>query len=89
MRSVKITVSFLKKRTEKAFFSEGDKTMMVVQMPREQKLNVIFVTKSGSKISYPANEMLNSWLEIGEYKYFYVQRPRMGLKCEVELAIRR
>jgi hypothetical protein len=87
MRSFKTRISFLKRRTEKQEFLSADTKIMAVTAPVEARLKAVFIDERGKKITYPINEMINSWLEIEGYKYFYVSRPRRGLACEVEFAI--
>jgi hypothetical protein len=87
MRSIKARISFLKRRTEKEQFLVSDKKIMAITAPAEAKLKAVFIDDRGKKITYPINEMINSWLEIDGYKYFYVSRSRIGLACEIEFAI--
>lgn len=87
MRSLTTRISFLKKRTEKEELLSTEKKIMAVSAPKEIKLKAVFIDERGKKITYPIHEMINSWLEIEGYKYFYVSRPRMGLSCEVKFSI--
>jgi hypothetical protein len=87
MRNFKTMISFLKKRSDKEAFLISDKRIMAVSAPKATKLKAVFIDERGKKITYPINEMINSWMEIEGYKYFYVSRPRIGFSCEVEFAV--
>jgi hypothetical protein len=87
MRSFKTMIYFLKRRSEKSVFLISDKKIMAINAPKEAKLKAVFVDKRGKKITYPIHEMINSWMEIEGYQYFYVSRPRIGFSCEVEFAV--
>jgi hypothetical protein len=89
VRNIKTKIYFFKKRTEKQLFLATDKRIMVTATPpKDANVKAVFIDQRGKKITYPVYEMLNSWLEIEGYEFFYVSRPRRGFSsCSIEFAI--
>jgi len=88
VRNCKTKISFLGKRTEKEQFEGTDQKIMALNSPNEKGLKIVFINDAGKRITFPIKELLNSWLIIDDYKYFYVSRENRGLfSCEVEFKI--
>jgi hypothetical protein len=87
VRNCKTKISFFGRRTEKEQFIDSDKRIMALNSPNEKGLKIVFINEVGKRITFPIKELLNSWLLIDDYKFFYVSREKRGLTCEVEFKI--